>query len=124
VTYPQPLTWTNEASTRSPSVSHDLTVTWSGGNAGDYVTIIGITGLAAIKQDTEFFCNAQASAGQFTIPSQVLALIPPAGLDSSLKPGIDFFVGLITTGNVTASNLDYGFLFSNNTLVTVLSIVP
>lgn len=124
VTYPQPLTWSNEASTKSLSVSHDLTVTWSGGNAGDYVTIIGITGLASIKQDTEFFCNAQASAGQFTIPSQVLALIPPAGLDSSLKPGIDFFVGLITTGNVTASNLDYGFLFSNNTLVTVLSIVP
>lgn len=124
VTYHQPLTWTNEASTKSLSVSHLLTVTWSGGAAGDYVTVIGITGLSSIKQDTEFFCNALASAGQFTIPSQVTALIPPAGLDSSLNPGIDFFVGLVTPANVTASNLDYGFLFSNATVVTVLSIVP
>jgi hypothetical protein len=30
----------------------------------------------------------------------------------------------VTSANVTASNLDYGFLFSNNTVVTVLSIVP
>ena len=124
VTYPQPLTWTNQATTKSISISHWLTVTWSGGAAGDYVTIIGITGLASIKQDTEFFCNAQASAGTFTIPSQVFALIPPAGLDSSLNPGIDFFVGLITTANVTAPNLDYGFLFSNATVVTALPIVP
>jgi hypothetical protein len=124
VAYPQPLTWTNEASTKSVSISHDLTVTWSGGAASDYVTIIGITGLASIKQDTEFFCNAQASAGQFTIPSQVLALLPPAGIDSNLAPGLDFFVGLVTTATVTAPNLDFGFLFSNATLVTVLSIVP
>jgi uncharacterized protein (TIGR03437 family) len=124
VTYPQALTWTNEATTKSVSVSHDLTVTWSGGAGGDYVSIIGITGLASIKQDTEFLCSAEASAGTFTIPSQVLALIPPAGIDSNLNPGIDFFVGLVTTGNVTASNLDYGFLYSNNTLVKVLSIVP
>lgn len=124
VTYPEPLTWTNEATTRSVSVSHDLTITWSGGSASDYVTIIGITGLASIKQDTEFFCNAQASAGQLTIPSQVLALLPPAGIDSNLKPGMDFFVGLVTTASVTAPNLDYGFLFSNAEVVTVLPIVP
>jgi len=43
VAYPQPLTWTNEATTKSVSVSHDLTVTWSGGAASDYVSIIGIT---------------------------------------------------------------------------------
>jgi hypothetical protein len=124
VVYPGPLTWTNEATTKSVSVSHDLTVTWSGGSAGDYVTIIGITGLASISQDTEFFCTAQASAGQFTIPSQVLALLPPAGIDSNLQPGIDFFLGLVTPATVTASNLDYGFLFSNATVVAVLSIVP
>ena len=124
VTYPQPLTWTNKATTKSVSATHDLTVTWSGGSASDYVTIIGITGLASISQDTEFFCTAQASAGQLTIPSQVFALLPSAGIDSSLQPGLDFFVGLVTPATVTASNLDYGFLFSNATLVTVLSILP
>jgi uncharacterized protein (TIGR03437 family) len=124
VTYPGPLIWTNEASIKSVSVSHDLTITWSGGSASDYVTIIGITGLASIKQDTEFFCNAQASAGTFTIPPQVLALLPPAGIDSELTPGIDFFVGLVTPATVTAPNLDYGFLFSDATVVTVLPIVP
>jgi uncharacterized protein (TIGR03437 family) len=124
VIYPQPLTWTNEATTKSVSATHDLTLTWSGGGANDFVTIIGITGLASISQDTEFFCTAPASAGQFTIPSQVFALLPPAGIDSSLQPGLDFFVGLVTPATVTASNLDFGFLFSNVTLVTVLSIVP
>ncbi len=124
VTYPQPLTWTNEATTKSVSATHDLTVTWSGGGANDFITIIGITGLASISQDTEFFCTAPASAGQFTIPSQVFALLPPAGIDSSLQPGLDFFVGLVTPATVTAPNLDFGFLFSNATLVTVLSILP
>jgi hypothetical protein len=91
------------------------------------VSIIGITGLASILVDTEFFCSAPASAGKFTIPSMVLSLLPPAGLDSSHAPGADLIVGLVPSlgqTNFIAPHLDYGLFFSYTftTSATVVSI--
>ncbi len=122
VVMPQPLVWTNESSTKSVSASQNLTITWSGGGPNDAVSIIGITGLASIHMDTEFLCTARAAAGQFTIPSQVFALLPPAGVESNGSPGIDFILGLVSPVTFSAPHLDYGLLFVNTTVATILSI--
>jgi uncharacterized protein (TIGR03437 family) len=124
VNVPQALIWTNESSIKSVSASQNLRVTWSGGTAGDFVSIFGTSGLPSISKDTQFFCNAPAGDGQFTIPSQVLALLPPAGVGSNGLPGTDFIVALITPGTFSAPGLDYGILFSSVTVSTVLGINP
>jgi hypothetical protein len=124
VNVPQALIWTNESSIKSVSASQNLRVTWSGGTACDFVSIFGTSGLPSISKDTQFFCNAPAGDGQFTIPSQVFALLPPAGVGSNGLPGTDFIVALITPGTFSAPGLDYGILFSSVTVSTVLGINP
>jgi uncharacterized protein (TIGR03437 family) len=124
ITYPQPLTWTNQSSITSVSASNDLTITWSGGGPNDYVSIFGVSGLASNQKDTQFFCTASASAGQFTVPSQVFALLPPKGLGSNLQPGTNMYVALITPANFTAPNLDYGFMYTSETILSYLKITP
>jgi uncharacterized protein (TIGR03437 family) len=63
--------------------SSDLRLNWTGGNAGDLVTIIGAssttTGTATNRTtDTwEFVCTTNAGAGGFTVPSSVLTQLPP-----------------------------------------------
>ena len=91
------------------------------------VSIIGATGLTSNATNAEFFCTAPAAAGQFTIPSQVLALLPPAGIESNLEPGMDLLVGLvpnIAQNVLTAPNLDYGLLFSftDNNATAIVSL--
>ena len=122
VTVPQSLVWTNEASVKSVSSSQDLTIAWTGGNASDAISIIGITGLASLHIDTEFLCTASASVGQFTIPAEVFALLPPNGIESNGLPGLDFILGLVSPVIFTAPGLDYGFAFSNTTVTTILAI--
>jgi len=127
LTIPEPLVWTNKDAVRSVSGSKNVTITWSGGGPNDVVSIIGITGLASILIDTEFFCSAPASAGTFTIPSEVLALLPQAGLDASHEPGADLIVGLVPSlaqTNFSAPGLDFGIFFSYTftTSATVVSI--
>jgi uncharacterized protein (TIGR03437 family) len=115
LTIPEPLAWTNKSSVKSVSGTQDLRITWSGGGANDVVSIIGITGLASILVDTEFFCSAPASAGEFTIPALVLSLLPAAGLDANHFPGADLIVGLVPDfahSSFTAPNLDFGVFFS------------
>jgi len=128
LTIPEPLVWTNKSSVKSVSGSENLTITWSGGGPNDVVSIIGITGLASIVTDTEFFCSAPASAGTFTIPSVVLSLLPPAGLDANHLPGADLIVGIVPSlaqANFTAPGLDFGLIFSFTftSSATVVSIL-
>jgi hypothetical protein len=54
------------------------TITWTGGASGEFVTISGSNPYAS------FACNAPATAGQFTIPSYVLAPMGSAGIAGTL----------------------------------------
>lgn len=122
LTIPQPIVWTNLATTKTVSGSQDTLITWTGGGPNDAVSMIGITGIANIATDTEFLCTAPASAGRFTIPAMVFSLLPVNGIESTGTAGADLIVGLVSSVTFNAPNLDFGFLFSNTTSSTIVSI--
>lgn len=72
--------------------SQNLTLTWTGGAGFPVVSIIGYTGVAVTSTTNSyvyFVCNANASAGQFTIPSSILSLLPANGYGSPGTPGVN-----------------------------------
>ncbi len=88
INFPGAFTWTNEASV--PAVvprSQNLPITWSGGGDG-LVTISGFAGSQTGGTQTNpiydvagFTCIAQASAGNFSVPSAVLQQLPQVSGD-------------------------------------------
>jgi hypothetical protein len=96
VTLPGDFSWTNEDGIPDPIPrSSPLTVTWTG-NAGGRVTILGAaltrssgSGLGSTYSALGFNCIAQASAGTFTIPANILQQLPAvSGSASTASFGI------------------------------------
>jgi len=102
VNLPNPaLNWTNQSTASSVTRSAGLPLTWTGGAAGSYVTISGGSASADSLRSGSFICTAPVAAGQFTVPSYVLAVLPAGNgtvtlanstYSSFTAPGID--VGL------------------------------
>ena len=88
INFPGTFTWTNESSV--PAVvprSQNLPITWTGGGEG-LVTISGFAGSQVGGTQTNpiydvagFTCIAQASAGNFSVPSAVLQQLPQVSGD-------------------------------------------
>jgi uncharacterized protein (TIGR03437 family) len=80
LTLPPPISFTNP-----PAVvnrAQGLTLTWSNSSSFAGVSINGVSGVPLTSGNiayVEFFCTADASTGQFTIPSVILELLPPNG---------------------------------------------
>lgn len=76
------------------------TITWTGGAAGEFVTISGASQFAS------FACNVDAAAGQFTIPPYVLTPLRNPGVIGTLSVQVSTY-----PQPVTASGLDAAFGF-------------
>jgi uncharacterized protein (TIGR03437 family) len=77
---------------KSVNRAKDLTLAWTGGSQYPVVTIFGYNGLIASTGQgsyVEFICNADGSAGEFTIPSVILNLLPANGYGSFGVPGVN-----------------------------------
>ncbi len=102
--------------------AQDLTLTWNGGAAYPVVSIIGYSGVSAgggQASYVEFICNATGSAGQFTVPSVILNLLPGGGFATPTEAGMKFLIGGDASSDFTLAGLDEG-IFS--ALVTTGSI--
>ncbi len=76
VTDSSPLVWTNQSAITAVNRAQGVTVTWTGGVPGTYVSISG--GATTIAVSGTFLCYAPVEAGQFTVPPYVLQAIPAA----------------------------------------------
>ena len=76
------------------------TVTWTGGTAGEFVTVSGSNGYAG------FTCNAAATDGQFTIPPSVLVPLATTGSSGTLSVRVATY-----PQPVTAPGLDVAYIF-------------
>jgi uncharacterized protein (TIGR03437 family) len=103
-----PFTWTvtlpaNVVPTNIPARvtrAQDLTLTWTGGAGFSVVSIIVYTGVPVTSSTNSyvyFVCNATASAGQFTIPSSILSLLPTNGFGAPGAPGVSIQIAGIPT---------------------------
>jgi hypothetical protein len=101
VNYPNPLSWTNQASAATISRSGGLQVTWTGGGANSYVVISGSSSSTATGVTGSYSCIAPVSAGQFTVPSFVLLGLPNGTGTTSVE-------NTSSITSFTALGLDYG----------------
>ena len=76
ITFPVPLTWTNESSISAVTESKGQLITWTGGATGTYVEISGSSSSADFSVSASFICLAPVSDQQFTVPSYVLLALP------------------------------------------------
>ena len=106
IDFPLTFMWTNEASVTTIDTSQPLTITWSGGTKGATLYIY-IQSSAAIGIGAELTCAADATLGTFTIPSSLLAALPPSIVVSNISMAsialTESFVG-----SFTAPGIDLG----------------
>jgi len=96
LTLPAAFTWTNMDAIASVTRADGVTVNWAGG-AG-YVLIEGYSAILAPQEaGAMFVCLAQAAAGTFTVPPNVLLALPA----SALTPA--YPLGGLTVENTAAS---------------------
>jgi hypothetical protein len=104
VNFPTPLLqWTNQAADATITRSAGVTVTWTGGSSGTYVTISGTSSNASVSG--YFVCIAPVGAGQFTVPAYVLLTLPA----SSGNPGSLFVENSTVPQSFVATGLDYAY---------------
>ena len=117
-TIPSDVTWTNSADITTIDRTKDLTITWSGGSANNFVAISGlgvVPSAGALGPSTDspgnvFLCIAPASAGTFTVPSIVLQALPPSST-ISVVPTSFLLVGTQTAAvKFSSTGLDHGYV--------------
>lgn len=73
---PQPVNWTNRTSITTVNRSQPLTLTWSGGDSGQVVSIIGFGEDLPTNSSAVFACLAPQGSSSFTVPTDILANLP------------------------------------------------
>lgn len=94
-----PLTWTNQAQIREVNRTQALTVNWTGGSADSLVWLYGLSNTRG--GSASFFCVAEASARQITVPTRVLASMPASAGGSPTDIG-----GFLFLANVAGTRVD------------------
>ncbi len=102
ITFPVPLTWTNESSISAVTESQGQLITWTGGAPGTYVEISGSSSSSDFSVFASFVCLAPVGDQEFTVPSYVLLALPTG--TGSL--GVSNFSNLV---KFTATGIDYGY---------------
>ncbi|MEO8130552.1 MAG: hypothetical protein ABI822_25855 [Bryobacteraceae bacterium] len=104
------LTWTNRNQIADVDRSQPLTINWTGAPAGQTVLIIGSNSDISLNSNVMFVCTAEAAAGTFAVPSQILQALPASRASLIQSKGI-LYVGNAPLGNpstFTATGLDLG----------------
>lgn len=113
ITIPQGFVWTNQDATTSvPRGGQGLTVNWTGGNATDYVTVMGMSTRRSPAVGAMFLCTALNSARTLRVPPEVLAALPPSETVEGTPTGFLTVTdsSAVDTGRFNANGLDLGFL--------------
>jgi uncharacterized protein (TIGR03437 family) len=107
-TLPQFLVWSNKAQINNISRANGVTVTWTGGGAGEVVYIIGYSATQLSANSfvgAGFTCQAPVAAGSFEVGPAVLQVLPASMLIEGFSTG-GLLVGSSSTTQVAIPNLD------------------
>jgi hypothetical protein len=114
----QVFSWTNESAAATVTRSSGLPITWSGGASNSYVQISATPNSGAPYQTpgatASLSCTVPTSAGQFTVPSYVLAALPAGSYGLSVVNQNSFTA-------LGAAGADWGTLFLQTGLGGILS---
>jgi hypothetical protein len=104
--------------------AQNLTLTWTGSAPFNEVGIFAFNGVplgGGINAYVFVACNANASAGSFTIPSAFLNLLAPKGYGTQGQQGVNLQIAGIPESPFTAAGIDTGILTA---FVTNGGVVP
>lgn len=109
-TIPQPLTWTNRAQTNVVDRTQPLNVTWSGGDTGQVVAIVGFGEDLPTNSSTVFACIAPLGSLSFAVPTDILANLPATRANPLQSKDVIYVMTLAGSSvkDLSASGLDVG----------------
>lgn len=77
-TVPPPLSWTNRDQITAVDRTQPLTISWTGGAAGQIVAVLGFSDDLPSDSSAAFACIAPSGATSFTVPVDILSNLPPS----------------------------------------------
>jgi uncharacterized protein (TIGR03437 family) len=109
-TIPQPVTWTNRTTTNVVSRTQPLTLSWSGGDSGQVIGILGFGEDLPTNSSAVFVCIAPLGSNGFTVPADMLSNLPATRPNPLQSKDVIYLLTLAGSSvqNLNASGLDVG----------------
>ena len=109
-TIPQPLTWTNRLTTNVVDRTQPLTISWTGGDTGQRIAMLGFGEDLPTNSSAVFVCMAPAGASSFTVPTDMLANLPASRANPLQSKDVIYVIALAGTSvkSIAAKGLDVG----------------
>jgi uncharacterized protein (TIGR03437 family) len=109
-TIPQPVTWTNRLQTNIVNRSQPLTISWSGGDSGQVVAMLGFGDDLPSNSSAVFVCIAPPGATSFTVPTDILAILPATRPNPLQSNDVIYLMALSGSSlkSIAAKGLDVG----------------
>jgi hypothetical protein len=122
-TIPQPLTWTNRDQLVTVNRTQPLAISWTGGDSGQTVAVIGVGVDLPTNSSAVFSCIATPGATGLTVPADMLSNLPATRPNPLQSKDLIYLVNLAGSSvqNLNASGLDQGatgyYLINGKTVV-------
>jgi hypothetical protein len=109
-TIPPPLTWTNRLQTNVVDRTQPLTISWTGGDTGQVVAMLGFGEDLPTNSSAVFVCIAPLGSSSFTIPTDMMANMPATRANPLQSKGVIYLLALSGSSlkNIAAKGLDVG----------------
>jgi uncharacterized protein (TIGR03437 family) len=109
-TIPQPVTWTNRLQTNVVDRTQPLTISWSGGDSGQVVAMLGFGDDLPTNSSAVFVCIAPPGATSFTVPADMLAILPATRPNPLQSNDVVYLMALSGSSlkSIAAKGLDVG----------------
>jgi uncharacterized protein (TIGR03437 family) len=107
---PQPLTWNNRNQLDVVDRTQPLTISWTGGDTGQEIAVVGVGEDLPTNSSAVFKCIALPGASSLTVPPDVLSNLPATRQNPLQSKGIIYLVNLAGTSiqKLNAKGLDQG----------------
>jgi len=109
-TIPPPFVWTNRSTTNVVDRTQPLTLSWSGGDSGQVVAILGFGEDLPTNSSAVFVCIAPPGSSSFTVPTDMLSDLPATRPNPLQSKDIIYLLTLSGSSlkSIAAHGLDAG----------------
>ncbi len=122
-TIPEPLTWSNRDQLSVVDRTQSLLISWTGGDSGQTIAIVGVGEDLPTNSSTAFVCIAPLGATSLTVPPDILSNLPATRPNPLQSKDVIYLVTLAGSSihSLNAKGLDQGstgfFLINGKTVV-------
>jgi hypothetical protein len=109
-TIPPALSWTNRLQTNVVPRSQPLTVSWTGGDSGQVIALLGLGEDLPTASSVAFVCIAPLGSSSFSIPTDMMANMPATRANPLQSKDVIYMLALSGSSlkSIAAKGLDVG----------------